>query len=149
VRRFSFLVIVALAVFLGYQVITGFFELRLGSYRGLLNAAWIGALMALTLSFFLSLIGFYVTRGNVSRTGRRAWADFGGDPPEQAGLCDGEICKQRRRVAVVVGVLALAALAMLLIHGEDKTLDLANCCCPSSSFPRRWRCWRRRYGRFL
>jgi hypothetical protein len=46
---------------------SGFFELRLGSYRGLLNAAWIGTLMALTLSFFLSLVGFYVVRGNVEQ----------------------------------------------------------------------------------
>ena len=65
VRRFSFVMMVALAVLLGYQVIDGLFILRLGSYRGEYNAAWIGTLMAITLAFFLSLLGFYLVRGSV------------------------------------------------------------------------------------
>jgi len=33
----------------------------------LLNAAWIGTLLTLTLSFCISLIWFYVVRGNVQQ----------------------------------------------------------------------------------
>ena len=126
VRRFSFLAIVTLAVFLGYQVITGFFQLRLGGYRGVLNAAWIGTLMALTLSFFLSLIGFYVTRGNVQQdrqtgVGQILAATF----LSKLAYVMGKFASNVAVLLIVVGVLALAALAMLLLHGEDKTLDLA------------------------
>ena len=131
VRRFSFLAIVALAVFLGYQVITGFFQLRLGSYRGLLNAAWIGALMALTLSFFLSLIGFYITRGNVQQDRQTGVGQIlAATPLSKLAYVLGKFASNVAVLLIVVGVLALAALAMLLIHGEDKTLDLAQLLLP-------------------
>ncbi len=126
VRRFNFLVIVALAVFLGYQVITGFFQLRLGSYRGVLNAAWIGTLMALTLSLFLSLIGFYVTRGNVQQDRQTGVGQIlAATPLSKLAYVMGKFASNVAVLLIVVGVLALAALAMLLMHGEDKTLDLA------------------------
>ncbi len=51
VRRDSFLLIVGLAVFLGYNTLIGFFRLELGAYRGVYNAAWIGMVMALILTF--------------------------------------------------------------------------------------------------
>jgi uncharacterized membrane protein (DUF485 family) len=125
VRRFSFLVIVALAVFLGYQVISGFFELRLGTYRGLLNAAWIGTLMALTLSFFLSIIGFYVVRGNIQLDRQTGVGQIlAASPMSKMAYVTGKVVSNTAVLLLVVGVLTLAALAMLLIHGEDKTLNL-------------------------
>ena len=131
VRRFSFLAVVALGVFLGYQVITGFFQLRLGNYRGVLNAAWIGALMALTLSFFLSLIGFYVTRGNVQQDRETGVGQIlAATPLRKLAYVLGKFASNVAVLLIVVGVLALAALAMLLIHGEDKTLDLAQLLLP-------------------
>jgi hypothetical protein len=125
VRRFGFLLVVALAVFLGYQVISGFFELRLGSYRGLLNAAWIGTLMALTLSFFLSLIGFYVVRGNVQQDRQTGVGQIlAATPLSKLAYVFGKFASNASVLLVVVFVLALAALAMLLIHDEDKSLNL-------------------------
>jgi len=131
VRRFSFLAIVALGVFLGYQVITGFFQLRLGNYRGVLNAAWIGALMSLTLSFFLSLIGFYITRGNVQRDRETGVGQIlAATPLRKLAYVFGKFASNVAVLLIVVGVLALAALAMLLVHGEDKMLDLAQLLLP-------------------
>ncbi|TVQ28856.1 MAG: Tat pathway signal protein, partial [Spirochaetaceae bacterium] len=66
-RRFGFIATIGLAAFLGYQIVGGFFHLRLGSYRGVLNSAWIGTLTALTLTFFLSLVGFFLVRGSIER----------------------------------------------------------------------------------
>jgi hypothetical protein len=124
VRRFSILVVVALAVFLGYQVISGFFELRLGNYRGVLNAAWIGTLMALSLSFFLSLAGFYMVRGNIQQDRQTGVGQIlAATPMTKLSYVLGKFCSNLAVLLVVVFVLALAGLAMLLIHGEDKTLD--------------------------
>ncbi len=135
VRRFSFLAVIALAVFLGYQVITGFFQLRLGSYRGILNAAWIGALMALTLSFFLSLIGFYVTRGNVQQDRHTGVGQIlAATPMRKLTYVLGKFASNVAVLLIIVGVLALAALAMLLLHGEDKTLNLAQLLLPFAVF---------------
>jgi ABC-type transport system involved in multi-copper enzyme maturation permease subunit len=125
VRRSSFLVILALAAFLGYQVINGLFILRLGSYRGEYNAAWIGTLMALTLSFFLFLIGFYLVRGNVQHDRHTGVGQIlAASPMRKLTYVFGKFASNTAVLLVIAGVLALAALAMLLIHGEDKTLNL-------------------------
>lgn len=125
VRRFSLLVIAALAVLLAYQVISGFFQLRLGSYQGLLNAAWIGALMSLTLSFFLSLAGFYIVRGNVEQDRHTGVGQIlAATPLTKLAYVVGKFASNAGVLMLVTAVLALAALAMLLIHGEEKNLDL-------------------------
>jgi hypothetical protein len=124
-RRFSFVAMIALAVLLGYQVINGLFILRLGAYRGVYNAAWIGTLMAVTLAFFLSLIGFYLVRGNVQLDRQTGVGQIlAATPLRRVTYVLGKFASNTAVLLVIVGVLALAALAMLLIHGEDKTLNL-------------------------
>jgi len=131
VRRFSFLVMVALAVLLGYQVINGLFILRLGSYRGEYNAAWIGALMAITLAFFLSLLGFYLVRGSVQLDRQTGVGQIlAATPLRRVGYVLGKFVSNTAVLLVIVAVLAIAALAMLLIHGEDKTLNLVQLLMP-------------------
>jgi hypothetical protein len=124
-RRFSFVALIALAVLLGYQVIDGLFILRLGDYRGVYNAAWIGTLMAVTLAFFLSLIGFYLVRGNVQLDRQTGVGQIlAATPLRRVAYVMGKFGSNTAVLLVIVGVLALAALVMLLIHGEDKTLNL-------------------------
>jgi hypothetical protein len=136
VRRFSILVVVALAVFLGYQVISGLFELRLGSYRGLLNAAWIGTLMALSLSFFLSLAGFYMVRGNIQQDRQAGVGQIlAATPLTKLSYVLGKFSSNMAVLLIIVFVLGLAALTMLLIHGEDKTLDWVQLLMPFLVFP--------------
>src|ERR1035438_8989823 len=67
VRRYSFLVTLAFAVYLGYSAYSGQVVLRLGDYRGVYNTAWLSALMTLVTTTFLSLVGFYVVRNSVDR----------------------------------------------------------------------------------
>ncbi|HUM28204.1 MAG TPA: hypothetical protein PKN81_18335, partial [Anaerolineales bacterium] len=51
VRRYSFLVMLGLVVFLGYQTAIGNMSLELGAYRGEFNSAWVGAMMSLIGTF--------------------------------------------------------------------------------------------------
>src|ERR1035441_1032955 len=67
VRRYSFLVTLAFAVYLGYLAYSGQMVMRLGDYRGVYNTAWLSALMTLVTTTFLSLVGFYVVRNSVDR----------------------------------------------------------------------------------
>lgn len=67
VRRYSFLVTLAFAVYLGYSAYSGRVVMRLGDYRGVYNTAWLSALMTLVTTTFLSLVGFYVVRNSVDR----------------------------------------------------------------------------------
>lgn len=67
-RRDSFLVTLGLALFLGYSIASGQLTLVVGQgYRGALNSAWVGGLMAAIVNFFLGLFGFYLVKGSVSR----------------------------------------------------------------------------------
>jgi len=67
VRRYSFLVMLGLVVFLGYQTAIGNMALELGQYRGEYNSAWVGAMMSLIATFFLGWFGFYLVKGSVAR----------------------------------------------------------------------------------
>ena len=67
VRRYSYLVTLLFAVYLGYAVGTGKISLRLGDYRGLYTSAWIGAMVSLVATTFLSLVGFYIVKNAVDR----------------------------------------------------------------------------------
>jgi len=52
-RRYSFLVMLGLVLYLGYAVNTGQITLSLEGYRGVFNSAWVGSMMTLVVNFFL------------------------------------------------------------------------------------------------
>ena len=59
VRRYSFLLTLAGALWVAYGVATEEVWIVVGNgYRGVYNSAWIGALMAICCSTFLSLPAF-------------------------------------------------------------------------------------------
>ena len=131
VRGFSFVVIVALAVLLGYAVATEVFVVRMGDYRGVYNAAWIGTLMATTLGFFLSLVGFYLVRGTVQRDAATGVGEVLAATPLRTGaFVVAKFVSNAAVLLLMVAVLAASALVMLLVHGEDRTLDLPHLLLP-------------------
>ncbi|GIV65277.1 MAG: ABC transporter permease [Bellilinea sp.] len=68
IRRYSSLITLGLALFLGYSIASGQLTLIVGQhYRGMLNSAWVGGLMSAITNFFLGLFGFYLVKGSVSR----------------------------------------------------------------------------------
>jgi hypothetical protein len=67
-RRYSFLVTIGLVLWLGYLTASGQFRMRVPpDYLGIINSAWIGATMTLTITFFLGWVGFYLVKGSVLR----------------------------------------------------------------------------------
>jgi len=67
VRRYSFLIMLGLAAFLGYQVAIGNISVQLKEYRGEFNSAWVGSMMSLVTTFFLGWFAFYLVKGSVTR----------------------------------------------------------------------------------
>src|SRR5512145_745275 len=57
----------ALEVFLGYQVAIGNVGVQLKEYRGEFNSAWVGSMMSLMTTFFVGWFGFYLVKGSVAR----------------------------------------------------------------------------------
>jgi hypothetical protein len=67
-RRYSFLIMLGLVVWLGYLSASGTLALSVPpNYVGEINSPWIGALMTVTVSMFLGWFGFYLVKGSVSR----------------------------------------------------------------------------------
>lgn len=68
VRRYSFLVMLGLVVWLGYLSASGQMRMRVPpDYTGVINSAWVGATMTVTVSLLLGWVGFYIIKGSVSR----------------------------------------------------------------------------------
>ena len=146
VRRTSFLVTLAFAVFLGYQTFAGNVQMQLDDYRGVYNSAWVGALMGVVTSTFLTLAGFYIVKGSILR-----------DETTRVGqiLAATPMSKGFYTVAKCLGNFAVLA-AMVASDGrggagdaDDARARIARCncgrcfrrCC--STRCRRWRLWRR------
>ena len=68
IRRYSFLLMVALVVWIGYLSASGQFRMRVPpDHIGIINSAWVGGTMTVTVSFLLGWVGFYIVKGSVSR----------------------------------------------------------------------------------
>ena len=120
VRRYSFLLTLAGALYLGYSVATEKVWVVVGSgYRGVYNSAWIGALMALCCSTFLSLAGFYAVKNSVQRdTDTRVGQILAATPMRKSFYALAKAISNFAVLASMVVVLMLAAVLMQLLHAE-------------------------------
>lgn len=68
IRRYNFLLMLGVVLWLGYLSASGQFRLRVPpDYLGVINSAWIGATMTITATFFLGWFGFYLIKGSINR----------------------------------------------------------------------------------
>ena len=126
VRRYSFLVTLAAALFMAYGVATEKVWIVVGNgYRGVYNSAWIGMLMAICCSTFLSLAGFYVVKNSVLRDGdTRVGQILAATPMRKDFYTLAKTLSNFAVLACMVFVLMLAALAMQLIRAESHSFSL-------------------------
>ena len=70
-RRFGFLFTLGIALWAAYMFVppngSVYSTLRMGSYRGVYNSAWVGTLVSLEVVVFLSLAGFYLVNNTITR----------------------------------------------------------------------------------
>jgi len=126
VRRYSFLVTLAAALYLAYGVAAEKVWIVVGNgYRGVYNSAWIGMLMTVTCSTFLSLAGFYVVKNSVQRdTDTRVGQILAATPMRKDFYTIAKTLSNFAVLACMVGVLMLAALAMQLMRAEAHSFSL-------------------------
>lgn len=125
VRRYGFLVTLALAVYLGYAVGAGQIKLWVGGVRGLYNSAWVGTLMALVANFFLSLVGFYVVKNAVERDRQTGVGQILATTPMSKPLYTlGKTASNFAVLLAMAAVLAVAGVAAQLVAGEETSIEL-------------------------
>jgi hypothetical protein len=124
-RRSSFLWTLGLAIFLGYETFAGNILLNLGDYRGIFNSAWVGALMAIVASVFLSLAGFYIVKGAIEQDQTsRVGQVLATTPMTRVFYTAGKTISNFAVLAAMVLVMMASAVLMQFFRGEDHSLDL-------------------------
>ena len=133
-RRFSFLLILAAAIFMGLLVNNGTLFLSLGpinrtplsaSYRGEFNSAWIGAMTVLVTNAFLGLLGFFLVSDCIKRDIRTGVGQIIATAPiSRATYLIGKWISNVLVLFALVLVQAVAALVMALLKNEA-ALDLS------------------------
>jgi hypothetical protein len=125
VRRYSFLIMLGAAVFLGYQVAAGNVTMRLDVYRGEFNSAWVGSMMALLSSFFLGWFGFYLVKGSVARDRETGVGQIMATTPLTRPLYTfGKWASNFSVLLAMNIVLAVAGIGIQLLAGENMHIDL-------------------------
>jgi ABC-type transport system involved in multi-copper enzyme maturation permease subunit len=124
-RRYSFLILLALVLYLGYTVNAGQIVLRLDTYRGIFNSAWTGSMMSLVINFFLGWFGFYLIKNSIARDYETGVGQIMATTPLTRPLYAlGKWLSNFSVLGVMVFILMLAAGVMQLLQREDPRLDL-------------------------
>jgi hypothetical protein len=125
VRRYSFLITLGLAVWLGWAVSTGKLKLWISDSRGLYNSAWVGLLMAMVVNAFVSLAGFYVVKNTLERDRRTGVGQILATTPMSKALYTlGKTLSNLAVLLAMVAVLAGMAVVAQWMAGEDTHIHL-------------------------
>jgi hypothetical protein len=126
VRRYSFLLTLAGALYLAYGVATEKVRVIVGTgYRGVYNSAWIGMLMTVCCSTFLSLAGFYIVKNSLQRdTDTRVGRILAATPMPKWIYTLAKALSNFAVLACMVFVLMLAALLMQFMLPEARPISL-------------------------
>ena len=124
-RRYSFLIMLGLALYLGYQVNVGQITLRLETYRGVFNSAWVGSMMTLVATFFLGWFGFYLVKNAIARDYDTGVGQIMATTPLSRPLyLLGKWFSNMAVLDAMVFILMLAAIAMQVIRREDPQIHV-------------------------
>jgi hypothetical protein len=120
-RRYSFLIVLGAAVYLGYLVASGRFTVWLGSmHRGVYNSAWVGVQMTMTTLFFMLFAGFYVAKNTLERDRRSGVGQIIASTPVSKRLYIlGKVLRNLAVFLAMMVILILAAVGAQLARGEE------------------------------
>lgn len=125
VRRYSFLIILGLVLFLGFSIASGQLILVIGTrYRGVINSAWVSGLMSTYIGFVLGLFGFYLIKGSIQRDYETGVGQIMATTPLKRPLYTlGKWLSNFAVLGIMVLILAVVAVVMQLVYREDPVMD--------------------------
>jgi hypothetical protein len=128
IRRYSFLLTLGLTVYVGFTFVpavdASYVTVALGAYRGVYNSAWIGSMVALMTAVFLSLPGFYLVNNAIDRDRQTGVGHIiAATPITKRFYTLGKAISNFSVLSIIVGVLALEAVVMLIIRGEELSVN--------------------------
>jgi hypothetical protein len=123
------LIVVAALLELGYLFVpdrsAAYSTVDLGGWRGIYDSAWMGTIDAILTITFLPLFGFFLIRPAQSRDAVCGTYDIVASSPLPRAMV--ALGKWTSNVALLIAfatLLGIAAIAMQLVRGEDRSIDL-------------------------
>jgi len=134
-RSYSFLITLGITLYVGYFFIppnhSSYATMTIGNHRGLYNSAYLGSLLALLISPFLSLAGFYLVKNAIDRDIQTRVGQILATTTLSKPLYTvGKTISNFVVLAVMVAVMGVAAVIMQFVRGEDLTLHLGQIVMP-------------------
>ena len=124
-RGYNFFLTLLFAVILGYAAATGKIYMRLGDYRGVYTSAWIGTMVAMVTTCFVSLVGFYIVKNAIDRDRQTGVGQILATTPlSKSSYLLGKFLSNFAVLASMVSILALSAILMWFFAAEDPRFDL-------------------------
>jgi hypothetical protein len=129
IRRYSFLIVLASAVFAGYLFVppveAGYRVLQVGTQRGIYDSAWIGLMFGLIAALHLPLVGFYLVKNAVERDRRTGVGQIiATTPTSKLAYVVGKWFSNLAVLALILSVMTAMAVVMQLVRAEDTTVRL-------------------------
>jgi hypothetical protein len=129
-RTFGMVVIVAATLQLGYLFVpdasAGYSTVDLGGWRGVYDSNWMGACTAWLCAMLLAFVGFFLLRPALARDAQLGtYPLLASAPLSRVPLVLGKWASNVALLAVLGALLVVAAGAMQLLRGEDRTIDFA------------------------
>ncbi|SDF75934.1 hypothetical protein SAMN04488542_11681 [Fontibacillus panacisegetis] len=130
IRRFSFLITLGLTMLVAYFFVppleAGYVTLHMGDhYRGIYNSAWVGGSVALSITMFLSLFGFYLVKNSILRDHQtRVGYIIASTTVKKLHYLLGKAISNFIVLSIIVGVVMIMALIMQLTRGEVVAVEL-------------------------
>ena len=134
-RSYGFLITLGVTLYVAYFFIppnhSSYSTMQIGGHRGLYNSAYLGSLMALLISPFLSLAGFYLVKNAIDRDIQTGVGQILATTTLSKPLYTvGKTISNFAVLAVMVAIMGVAAVAMQFVRGEDLTLHLGQIVLP-------------------
>jgi hypothetical protein len=128
IRRYSFLVILALTVYAGYLFVppegADYLVLQLGLKRGIYNSSWIGLMFGFIAAMHLTLLGFYLVKNAVERDRQTGVGQIIATTPISKPIyVMGKWMSNLAVLTLVLSTMTIMAVIMQLIRAEDPTVN--------------------------
>jgi len=134
-RRFSFLVMVMMTLFLGYLAVpptdATYQTFTLGNARGVYNSPWVGTMFGVVTATILPLIAFYLIH-NAVRLDRQTGVGriIAGTPTSKPVYMVGKWLSNVAVLTTLLIILTATAVGMQLFRAEETHIDLASIVTP-------------------
>ncbi len=125
IRRYSFLIMLGAAVFLGSQVAVNNLGMQLDEYRGVINSAWVGSLMSLMGTFFIGWFGFYLVKGSITHDRKTGVGQImAATPLTRVLYMFGKWASNFAVLTILNVILVITGIGIQLLAGENTQFNL-------------------------